>query len=88
MKDVKVTITKSEKNLLDNLIRIMARAKIELEGVEILIASDSMRWLSRLQKQIEEEQKRPDIEIKETAPIKEKEVDKKFSSKTLEKKRR
>lgn len=71
MKDVKLTITKADKTLIDNLIRILGRAKLELEGAEILLASDSMRWLVRFQKQIEEEAKRPDIEVKDLAPIKE-----------------
>jgi len=70
MKDVKINFTKADKNFLDNMIRVLARAKLELEGVEILLAADSMRWLSRLQKQIEEEAKKPEIEIKDTEPIK------------------
>jgi hypothetical protein len=70
MKDVNVTITKADKTLVDNLIRILGRVKVELEGAEILLASDSMRWLVRFQKQIEEEAKRPDIEITNTDPIK------------------
>jgi hypothetical protein len=70
MKDVKINITKSDKSLLDNLIRMLGRAKMELEGVEILVAADSMRWLSRLQKSIEEEYKRPPVEIVKQEPIK------------------
>lgn len=71
MKDVKINITQTDKALLDNLIRMLGRAKLELEGVEILVAADSMRWLSRLQKVIEEEVKRPPMEIADTTPIKE-----------------
>ena len=71
MKDVKINITQADKSLLDNLIRILGRAKIELEGVEILAAADSMRWLARLQKQIEEEAKRPAVDIVQQEPIKE-----------------
>lgn len=70
MKDVKINFTKTDKSSLDNLIRILGRAKLELEGVEILIAADSMRWLSKLQKYIEEESKKPEIEIKNLEPIK------------------
>jgi len=70
MSDVKVTITKQDKALLDNLIRMLGRAKMELEGVEILAAADSMRWLSRFQKQIEEEAKKPPVEIVQQEPIK------------------
>lgn len=69
--DVKINFTAQDKALLDNLIKIIGRAKIELEGVEILVASDSMRWLSRLQKQIEEEAKKLAIEITNTSPIQE-----------------
>ena len=72
MKDVKINFSKADKTLLDNLVRLLGRAKLELEGVEILVASDSMRWLSRLQKQIEEEIKKPDIEVVNTEPIKKK----------------
>jgi hypothetical protein len=70
MKDVKINITKSDKSLLDNLIRMLGRAKLELEGVEILVAADSMRWLSRLQRSIEEEIKKPDIQVSTSEPIK------------------
>ena len=70
MKDVKINITKSDKSLLDNLIRMLGRAKLELEGVEILVAADSMRWLSRLQRAIEEEAKRPPVEVVNQEPIK------------------
>ena len=70
MKDVKLTFTKQDKSLLDNLIRMLGRAKLELEGVEILVAADSMRWLSRLQKQVEDEVKRPEIQVMPEAPIK------------------
>jgi hypothetical protein len=70
MKDVKINITKSDKSLLDNLIRMLWRAKLELEGVEILVAADSMRWLSRLQRAIEEEAKRPPVEVVNQEPIK------------------
>jgi hypothetical protein len=70
MKDVKINITQADKSLLDNLIRILGRAKIELEGVEILAAADSMRWLARLQKAIEEEVKRPAVEVVSQEPIK------------------
>jgi hypothetical protein len=61
--DVNVKITKQDKALLDNLVRILGRAKIELEGVEILVAADAMRWLSRFQKQIEIEDSKPPINI-------------------------
>ena len=71
MKDVKISITQADKSLLDNLIRMLGRAKLELEGVEILVAADSMRWLSRLQKVVEEEAKRPIIEVVNEQPIKE-----------------
>ena len=70
MDSVKINFNKQDKSLLDNMVRILGRAKIELEGVEILVAADSMRWLSRLQKQIEEEYKKPAIEIKNQEPIK------------------
>jgi hypothetical protein len=61
--DVSVKITKQDKALLDNLVRILGRAKIVLEGVEILVAADAMRWLSRFQKQIQTEDSKPPINI-------------------------
>lgn len=69
MKDVHVKFTSSDKAFLDNLIRLIGRAKLELEGVEVLAAADSMRWLSRLQKHIEEEAKKPDIRVSNPQPI-------------------
>lgn len=70
MDDVKITFTKQDKALLDNLIKVVARAKLELEGVEILFAADSMRWLSKLQKHVEEEAKKPSMDISLSEPIK------------------
>lgn len=71
MESVNLKITKQDKALLDNLIKMLGRAKMELEGVEIIVAADSMRWLSRLQKQIEEESQKPHIKISDKEPIKE-----------------
>lgn len=74
MKKEKITldITKQDKLQLDNLIRLIGRMKIELEGAEVLMASDSLRWLVRLQKNIEELDNKPDVEIKPLEqPIKE-----------------
>lgn len=71
MKDVNIKFTSNDKALLDNLIRLLGRAKMELEGVEVLAAAESMRWLSRLQKNIEEESKKPDLSIINTQPISE-----------------
>lgn len=70
MNDVKINITKSDKSLLDNLIRLLGRAKFEgLETAEILVASDSLRWLSRLQKTIEADASRPPVEVVNQEPI-------------------
>lgn len=63
MKDVSYKFTKQDKELLDNLIKVLSRASVKLEGVEVLAAADSMRWLSRLQKFIEQEAAKPDILI-------------------------
>lgn len=68
--DVSLKITKQDKSLLDNLVRILGRAKIELEGVEIIVAADSMRWIAGLQKRIENEDAKPPVEISSTEPIK------------------
>lgn len=70
MDDVKITFTKQDKALLDNLIKVIARAKLELEGVEVLFAADSMRWLSKLQKYVEEEAKKPSMGVPLSEPIK------------------
>jgi len=77
MKDVKINFTKQDKSLLDNLVRVLARAKMELEGVEVLVAADSMRWLSRLQKQIELEAAKPNMEVVSTDALKSPETPKK-----------
>lgn len=69
MKDVHIKFTSGDKALLDNLLKVLGRAKLELEGVEVLAAADSMRWLSRLQKHIEDEAKKPDISISNQEPI-------------------
>jgi hypothetical protein len=69
MNDVNLKFTKQDKSLLDNLIRMLGRAKLELEGVEVLVAADSMRWLSRLQKQVEEEASKPPMQVTSDAPI-------------------
>jgi hypothetical protein len=79
--DVSIRITKQDKAFLDNLLRILGRAKLELEGVEILAAADSMRWLSRFQRQIEEEAKKPPVEIKDLEPIKSEQPKKRTKSK-------
>ena len=64
MEIANIQFTKQDKQLLDNLIKVIARASISLEGVEILAAADSMRFLSRLQRQIEE-YKAPEVAISE-----------------------
>lgn len=51
--NIQVGINGEDKKQIDNLIRIMAKAKVELVGVEILAASDAMRWLSSFQQRIE-----------------------------------
>lgn len=71
MKDVTIKFSKLDKNLLDNLIRLLGRAKFEsLEANEIIVGSDSLKWLSRLQKDIEDAAKAPPIQITSTEPIK------------------
>jgi hypothetical protein len=85
--DVSVKITKQDKALLDNLVRILGRAKIELEGVEILVAADAMRWLSRFQNQIQIEDAKPPINIVATEvekSIEAPKVDKPKKSKKVE----
>ena len=57
--EVKLSLNKNDKGQIDNLIRILAKAKIELQGVEIVAASDAMRWLSFIQKYYDDESKKP-----------------------------
>lgn len=47
--EIKIDLTKADKAQIDNLIRILAKTKVELQGVEILAAADAMRWLSSFQ---------------------------------------
>lgn len=70
---VSVEITKQDKLNLDNLIRLIGRMKIELEGAEVLMASDALKYIVRLQKQIEELDNKPDIQVVDTEPIKQSE---------------
>lgn len=78
---VSVEITKQDKLNLDNLIRLIGRMKIELEGAEVLMASDSLRWIVKLQKQVEEQDNKPDIAITNPEPIKQEEPKKANSRK-------
>lgn len=67
---VTVQITPQEKGLLDNLVKMLARARIQkLEGVEIIAAAESMRWLSSFKAKIEQEASKPPVAIKETEVI-------------------
>ena len=49
---VKVEITPQDEKQIDLLIKMIARAEFKLEGVEVIVASEAMKWLSRFQKQI------------------------------------
>lgn len=69
-KNVKIEINHQDKALLDTLIKLLARVKVELQGAEIIAAAESMKWLSRLQKRIEDEEKAPEIKVVESEPIK------------------
>ena len=62
--EANIQFTKQDKQLLDNLIKILTRAEIKLVGVEIIAAGDSMRFLSRLQRQIED-YKEPEMALSE-----------------------
>lgn len=55
--------TKQDKTQIETLIKLLGRARFELEGVEVLAASDSMRWLSRFLGKIDEQ-----LNPKPTAP--------------------
>lgn len=69
--DVKISFSKNDRNLLANAIVIMSKAKHpDYLGTEIIAIADTMRWLSRLQKQIEEEASKPEIKVVEAEPIK------------------
>ena len=81
-----VKMSQGDKNQVDNLIRILAKADCKLQGLEILAAADAMRWLSALQGHYDNELKKfnqpspqpaPAIESKpqiivESTPIKSK----------------
>jgi hypothetical protein len=81
--EVNIKITKQDKSLLDNLVRIMGRVKLELEGMEIIVAADSMRWLAKFQKQVEAEDSKPPMQILDQEPIKQEnsETEKKVTKK-------
>jgi hypothetical protein len=46
--------TQQDLNNAKNLARLMNKAKIELEGLEILAASDVIKWIGKLIKDIEQ----------------------------------
>ena len=71
MSDVNIKMSKQDKALMDNLIKLLSKSTASLEGVEILAAADAMRWLTRLQKQVEEELQKPPVSnIKENKKMK------------------
>lgn len=45
--------SKKDKTQVDNLIKIISRAEMKLQGVEVLAAADAMKWLSEMQVVIE-----------------------------------
>lgn len=67
---ISLDITRSDKIQLDNLVRLIGRMKIELEGAEVIMASEALKWLIRVQKTIEELDNKPDLIINES-PISE-----------------
>lgn len=48
-------LDKTDLQNASNLIKLITRAKFELQGIEVLGVAESMRWLSRLQSNIEKE---------------------------------
>lgn len=79
---VSVEITKQDKLYLDNLVRLIGRMKIKLDGAEVILASDSLKWIVKLQKQIEELDNKPDdvLQVVNKEPIKEQPKAKKHGS--------
>jgi hypothetical protein len=53
--ELNLKLTKPDKDQIDNLIRILAKMKLEMQGVEILAAANAMRWLSSVQAHYEQE---------------------------------
>lgn len=51
--NIQIDINGEDKKQIDNLIRILAKAKTEVQGVEMLAGADAMRWLSSFQAKIE-----------------------------------
>lgn len=51
--------TKQDVALANNLLKLLAKAKIELEGLEVFAAADAMKWYSNLVKTIETEASTP-----------------------------
>lgn len=50
---------KQDVALANNLLKLLAKAKIELEGLEIFAAADAMKWYSNLVKTIEADASKP-----------------------------
>lgn len=51
--------TQQDLNAANNMLKLLAKSKNELTGIEILAASDTMRWFSNLVKTIEDDLKQP-----------------------------
>lgn len=55
MSSVKLSFTKNDKVQVDNLVTMLSKSKTELQGVEVIVAADAMKWLSSFQKRINDE---------------------------------
>lgn len=51
--------TKQDNAHAQNMLKLLAKAKMELEGLEILAAAEVMKWFSALAKKIEAEANLP-----------------------------
>jgi len=66
-KQATVIIDQSQKNHLDNIIRLLAKGEVKFQGAsEILAASEALRWLSSLQAQVDKKLK----EVEVVQPVK------------------
>lgn len=67
---VTIKLSKVDKDQLDNIVRLISKAQMDLKGIEVLPAANSLRWLIAIQAHYEQELKKSlapkPIEIKET----------------------
>lgn len=59
-----MNFTKQDLAQVENLVRLLKKAKFELEGLEVLAAADMFRWVSKLATEVPQDIKKQEEEAK------------------------